>query len=160
MSKQENEYLKLVERYEQLDNGQKALLRRATSPDDMAGIAAFYQLISSTKFQLKQYEKQAAQVVYFLPWVQQRANGKPLGRSLHEHGISEKRLFLVVRRESPDDLIQLRRVVQQIKPTAYADWAELGNLLFYWGKKNKHQLMRDFYISASTSSQPQETAEA
>jgi CRISPR system Cascade subunit CasB len=153
MSKLENDYLKLVARYEQLDNGQKAMLRRATSPDDMPGIAAFYQLISATKFQLKQYEKQAAQVVYFLPWVQQRANGKPLGKSLHEHGISEKRLFLVVRREPPDDLIQLRRVIQQIKPIAYADWSELGNLLFYWGKKNKHQLMRDFYISASPQSQ-------
>ncbi|EGW22013.1 type I-E CRISPR-associated protein Cse2/CasB [Methylobacter tundripaludum] len=149
MNKPQNDYLKLVERYQQLDNGQKAMLRRATSPDDMTGIAAFYQLISATKFQLKQDEKQAAQLVYFLPWVQQRANGKPLGRSLHEHGISEKRLFLVVRRESPDDLIQLRRVVQQIKPIAYADWSDLGNLLFYWGKKNKHQLMRDFYISAS-----------
>lgn len=157
MSKPQNDYLKLVERYEQLDNGQKAMLRRATSPDDMAGIAAFYQLIGATKFQLKQYEKQATQLVYFLPWVQQRANGKPLGRSLHEHGISEKRLFLAVRRESPDDLIQLRRVVQQIKPIAYADWSELGNLLFYWGKKNKHQLMRDFYISASP--QPQEPTE-
>jgi len=149
VSKPENDYLKLVERYQQLDNGQKAMLRRATSPDDMMGIAAFYQLISATKFQLKQYEKQAAQLVYFLPWIQQRANGKPLGRSLHEHGISEKRLFLVVRRDPPDDLIQLRRVVQQIKPIAYADWSELGNLLFYWGKKNKHQLMRDFYIAAS-----------
>jgi len=149
VSKPENDYLKLVERYQQLDNGQKAMLRRATSPDDMMAIAAFYQLISATKFQLKQYEKQAAQLVYFLPWIQQRANGKPLGRSLHEHGISEKRLFLVVRRDPPDDLIQLRRVVQQIKPIAYADWSELGNLLFYWGKKNKHQLMRDFYIAAS-----------
>jgi CRISPR system Cascade subunit CasB len=37
--------------------------------------------------------------------------------------------------------------VQQIKPIAYADWKDLGNLLFYWGKKNKHQLMRDYYIS-------------
>lgn len=157
MTKPENDYLKLVERYKQLDNGQKAMLRRATSPDDMPGIAAFYQLINATKFQLKQHEKQAAQVVYFLPWVQQRTNGTPLGRSLQEHGISEKRLFLVVRRESPDDLIQLRRVVQQIKPIAYADWTELGNLLFYWGKKNKHQLMRDFYISLS--SQTQETTE-
>lgn len=160
MSEPENEYLRLVERYEQMDSGQKAMLRRAVSPDDMTGIAAFYQVISATKFQLKQYEKQAAQVVYFLPWVQHRANGKPLGRSLHKHGISEKRMFLVMRRESPDDLIQLRRVIQQIKPTAYADWAELGNLLFYWGKKNKHQLMRDFYISVSASSQLQETAEA
>ncbi len=157
MSEPENDYLKLVERYERLDNGQKALLSRATSPEDMAGIAAFYQLINATKFQLKQYEKQAAQLVYFLPWVKQRINGKPLGKSLHEHRISEKRLFLVVRRDSPDDLIQLRRVVQQIKPVAYADWSVLGNLLFYWGKKNKHQLMRDFYIS--TSPQPQETTE-
>lgn len=153
-----SDYLKLVARYEQLDTGQKAMLRRAISPDDMTGIAAFYQLISATKFQLKQNEKQAAQLVYFLPWVQQRTNGKPLGRSLREHGISEKRLFLVVRRESPDDLVQLRRIVQQIKPIAYADWSELGNLLFYWGKKNKHQLMRDFYISASP--QPQEAKEA
>lgn len=155
MGKPKNDFLTLVARYEQLDNGQKALLRRVTSPDDMAGIAAFYQLISGTKLQLKQYEKQAAQLVYFLPWVEQRTNGKPLGRSLHEHGISEKRLFLVVRREAPDDLIQLRRVVQQIKPIAYADWVELGQLLFYWGKKNKHQLMRDFYIASSQH--PQET---
>ena len=153
MSKPQDDYLKLIARYEQLDNGQKAMLRRASSPDDMMGIAAFYQLISATCFQLKQYEKQAAQLVYFLPWIEQRVKGKPLGRTLHEHGISEKRLFLVVRRESPDDLIQLRRIVQQNKPVAYADWSELGNLLFYWGKKNKHQLMRDFYLSSSSQTQ-------
>jgi len=153
MTEPKNDYLKLVERYEKLDNGQKALLRRANSPEDMTGIAAFYQLISATKFQLKKYEKQASQLVYFLPLVKQRTNEKPLGRSLHEHGISEKRLFLVVRRDPPDDLIQLRRVVQQIKPIAYADWTDLGNLLFYWGKKNKHRLMRDYYISVPLQEQ-------
>lgn len=65
MTEPENDYLKLVERYEKLDNGQKALLRRANSPEEMTGIAAFYQLISATKFQLKKYEKQATQLIYF-----------------------------------------------------------------------------------------------
>jgi len=158
MTELKNDYLKLVERYEQLDSGQKAMLRRATSPADIPGFAAFYQLISATKFQSKQNEKQAAQLIYFLPWIKHRANGKALGKTLHEHGISEKRLFLVIRRDFPDDLIQLRRVVQQVKPFAYADWRDLGNLLFYWGTMNKHQLMRDFYLSSSPKTP--ETAEA
>ena len=56
MSKPQDDYLKLIARYEQLDNGQKAMLRRAVSPDDMTGIAAFYQIISSTHFHLKNIE--------------------------------------------------------------------------------------------------------
>ena len=155
MNQSQNDYLTLVERYQHLDNGQKALLRRVSSPEDLTSVAAFYQLINDTKFQLKQYENQISRLIYILPWIEHRSNGKSLGKILFEHEISEKRLFLVVRREIPDDLIQLRRLIQQIKPIAYANWEELGVLLFYWGKKSKNQLMRDFYLSSPIKNNPE-----
>lgn len=68
-----------------------------------------------------------------------------LGRQLHTHKISEKRLFHIIRSESPNDLIQLKRVLQQAK-LEKINWQVLGEALFFWGKRQKQQLMQDFYL--------------
>jgi CRISPR system Cascade subunit CasB len=59
-------------------------------------------------------------------------------------GISEARLFQVVRADEPNDLIQLRRLVQHIEPVI--DWAEFGRFLYFWNDRSKRTLLEDFFI--------------
>lgn len=133
-----------------LDNGERAQIKRATEPDDLLGLPAFYRLIGNT---LPKDLNQLARFAFFLPLIPDNIeSATPLGRQLKNNNISEKRLFHIIRSESPNDLIQLKRVLQQAKLNDI-NWHTFGNALFYWGTRQKQQLMKDFYL------QPQQKEE-
>jgi len=155
--------LALFTEYDTLSNGDKAGIRKTVEPDDLQMNPAFYRLIQDVLSQFNGAEQtkareffnnlsQAARLVYFLPFVRHQNNGKSLGAILKEQGISERRLFLVMRSEYPQDLIQLRRLCEQFKDEKI-DGLKLSKTLFYWGKdktsseSSKQRLMRDFYLS-------------
>ncbi len=151
---QASDYLELLKKYDLLGNGEKASIRREVEADDLRTNPAFYRLIQGTVF--ADTVSQAARIVYFLPFVEsKKSHNKKIGALLKEIKINERRLFLVVRSEYPNDLTQLRRLLQQIKPCAAIDWCAFGELLFLWGKTketseaSKRRLMQDFYLSAS-----------
>ena len=139
-----SDFITLHDRYhKQLDNGERAQIKRATEPEDLLELPAFYRLIGpATQKELKQL----ARIAFFLPLIESHHNeADSLGRQLSKHKISEKRLFHIIRSESPNDLIQLKRVLQQAKLTKI-NWHNLGNSLYYWGKGQKQHLMQDFYL--------------
>jgi len=144
------DFLKLHEHYQhQLDNGERAQIKRASESEDLLGVPAFYRLIgSASTVELKQL----ARVAFFLPYIAEHSiKAAPLGRQLHNQKISEKRLFHIIRSSSPNDLIQLKRVLQQAKLHSI-NWQTLAETLFYWNAKNKKQLMQDFYLQPHTDS--------
>lgn len=159
------DYLDLIKKYDALNNGEKASIRREIEADDLQTNPAFYRLIQGTVF--ANSVSQAARLVYFLPFVpfeKRKTEGKKIGELFKDKSISERRLFLVVRSEYPNDLTQLRRLLQQVKPhDAVIDWCAFGEMLFLWGKTkeksegSKRRLMQDFYLSSSQ--QNQETTE-
>ncbi len=155
----------LFHEYSQLSNGDKASIRRTVDPDDLQMNPVFYRLIlqaiSSFKEPISKAKAQVffdnnlsnlSRLVYFLPFIKHHANSKSLGAVFKEKNISERRLFLVMRSEYPEDLKHLRRLCQQFKEES-VDGIKLSNQLFYWGKdknsseRSKRQLMRDFYLS-------------
>ena len=137
------DFQKLVSDYRQkLSNGQRADLRRAEEPDALLDMPVFYRLIQSDGMKAN---LQAARVIYFLSYVEHKKGAKSIGRLMQDEGVNEKRLFQIIRSESPEDLIYLRRLAQQLKPTV--DWQDFGRMLFYWGKNTKRQLLQDFYLS-------------
>lgn len=144
------DFLKLHERYhQQLDNGERAQIKRATEPEDLLGLPAFYRLIGGAS---PTDLKQLARVAFFLPYIAKHSlEAAPLGRQLHHQKISEKRLFHIIRSSSPNDLIQLKRVLQQAKLHSI-NWQMLAETLFYWNANNKKQLMQDFYLQPNTDS--------
>lgn len=155
------DYLELIKKYDTLNNGEKASIRREVEADDLQTNPAFYRLIQGTVFSSS--VSQAARIVYFLPFVQHKTEGKKIGALFKDKNMSERRLFLVMRSEYPNDLTQLRRLLQQVKPYAVIDWSSFGDMLFLWGKtkekseRSKRRLMQDFYLS--TPPQSQETKE-
>lgn len=132
------DFVEIAERFKRLGSGQKAELRRVAAPDDVAMIPAFYRLFPGIKT-----DTRWQRLAYFLPCAQHAPGGKALGGQLAKAGISEARLFQVIRSESPNDLIQLRRLVQQVEPVL--DWQGLGRTLFFWGKQEKQRLLEDYF---------------
>lgn len=137
------DFVAIVERYDKLSRGQKAELRRATL-DNLATIPAYYRLLPHIKT-----NKQWDRIVFFLPYMK-HANSPEEAKSLGEQlatKISEERLFQVLRSTSPNDLIQLRRLVQQVEPTV--DWQAFGEGLFFWNKDKKRRLLEDYFLHYS-----------
>lgn len=151
MSKpEEPDYIDLVKSYQALSKGQQAEIRRASEPEALLLLPSYYQLIRKTELKAN---TQGCRVVWFLPIVKHQEKSDSLGRAMWLKDTNErlsKRLFQIVRSEYPTDLIQLRRVLQQIKPSL--NWELFGSLLFYWGqtreksKISKQTLMKDYYL--------------
>jgi len=139
-----SDFILLNDRYHKhLDNGERAQIKRATEPEDLLELPAFYRLIGSASHKEL---KQLSRIAFFLPLVESHNNeADSLGRQLSKHKISEKRLFHIIRSEPPNDLIQLKRVLQQAKLNKI-NWQTFGETLFYWGKRKKQRLMQDFYL--------------
>lgn len=142
----EIDFVELRQRYERLPNGPKADLRRLAEPDKVAVVAAAYRLLPG-------FEMNAGlrHVLFCLPWVRHVEGASPLGAALSKAGVDEKRLFQVVRSQSPSDIVQLRRLLQWVEPAT--DWALLGRQLRYWGDASKRRLLENYYLAWNDTAQ-------
>ena len=135
----------LWEVYNNLKPGPKAELRRVTAPDELIEVPAFYRLTRGVGC-----HQAIRRLVYCLPWLTHQPGGDSLGKALADAGVSEKRLFMVIRSQEPNDLIQLRRLLQQVKPVV--DVSQTGWLLLGWHKPEKKQkLLEDFFLHQKDS---------
>lgn len=140
-----SQFTELHQRFWQtLDNGQRAEIRRASTPEDLECLPAFYHLLEYID---PKDIKKWARVALFLPFVERNnEEAESLGKQLYDAEISEKRVFQIVRSSSPNDLIQLRRAIQQAK-LGSINWELFGKSLYYWNKTSKKQLIQDFFIN-------------
>ncbi|MCK9622391.1 MAG: type I-E CRISPR-associated protein Cse2/CasB [Methylobacter sp.] len=148
MSEGENkmpDFLALYERYQALKPGPQAELKRVMNPGDLIEVPAFYRVVLDNKA-----HKGMRRLLYCLPLVKHQENGDSLGRALAKADINEKRLFMVIRSQEPNDLIQLRRLLKQANPTL--DWQTTAKTLYYWNDQAKRQLLEDFFYYQNTKS--------
>jgi CRISPR system Cascade subunit CasB len=150
MSEGENkwpDFLALYERYQKLKPGPQAELKRAAEPNDLIEISAFYRLLQDNKA-----SKNMQRLVYCLPLIKHQDNGDSLGRALAKADVNEKRLFMVIRSQEPNDLIQLRRLLKQAdKPKL--DWVQMSKVLWRWDNPDKHtkqKILEDFFLYQNT----------
>jgi CRISPR system Cascade subunit CasB len=144
-AKKEQDFVLLYKRFSDLKeriSGLEAELKRAAQPYDLVEIPAFYRLMAGTGT-----HKGWQRVAYFLPFAKHKEGADSLGKQLAKAGVREMRLFQVIRSEPPNDIIQLRRLLQQVKPTV--DWQQFGNMLFYWDYNdwNKRTLLEDYFLN-------------
>lgn len=131
------DFREIAGRFEKIGAGAKAELRRCARPEDVAMVPAFYRLLPGIKT-----NQQWQRLVYFLPYAKQ--GGGSLGAELAKAKISEQRLFQVLRSQSPNDLVQLRRLVLQAEPML--DWQQFGETLFYWNEEKKRRILEDYFM--------------
>lgn len=140
------DFVAIAKRFENLTPGQKAELKRVAAPEEVTSIPAFYRL-----FPGERPAPWCQRMAFLLPWAPRQAfNAGCLGRQLAKEEVSETRVYQVVRANNPNDLIQLRRLIQHIEPQL--DWTELGKTLYYWGDNAKRRMLEDFFIASSTRS--------
>lgn len=139
----EPDFIGLYERYRKLKPGSQAELKRVVQPDDLLEIPAFYRLLHETNA-----GKGMRRLVYCLPLITHQENGDSLGKALAKADINEKRLFMVIRSEEPNDLIQLRRLLKQIQPKL--DWLSAAKTVYYWNDRAKRRLLEDFFFYQNT----------
>jgi CRISPR system Cascade subunit CasB len=137
------DFPKLRERFDKLEPGPRAEIRRVAHPEELDERPAFYRLISGLEL-----GDGLRRVVFCLPWVE-HAKGKRLGAELARAKINERRLFQVIRSSYPNDVIQLRRLLQHARPAA--DLHKLGPSLFHWSREHKRRLLEDYYLKSSRS---------
>jgi len=123
-------------------SGLEAEIKRVASPEALVEIPSFYRLMAGIGT-----HKGWQRVVFFMPYVKHKEGADSIGRQLAKGGISEMRLFQTIRSGSPNDIIQLRRLVQQVKPTV--DWENFGKTLYYWNYSdhNKRQLLEEYFLA-------------
>jgi CRISPR system Cascade subunit CasB len=146
MSEERNQgpdFVGLYERYQKLKPGPQAELKRVAQPDDLLEIPAFYRLLNGSNA-----GKSMQRLVYCLPLVEHRESGDSLGKALAKADVNEKRLFMVIRSQEPNDLIQLRRLLKQVEPKL--DWLAAAKTLYYWNDRAKRQLLEDFFFYQNT----------
>lgn len=141
------DFMNLYNVWERLPPGPRAELRRIRRPEELTEIPAFYRLFSGRGEQ--EWQKQAyRRLIFCIPYIKHTSEGIGLGKALAKgKGISEKRLFQVIRSEAPNDMIQLRRILQMIEPTA--NWSMAANLLWYWNERSKRDLLEDYFLNQS-----------
>ncbi len=139
-----NRYQKLADK----DGSFRSQLgKRVGTPEDLGSRPAFYRL-----FPGEYPPAWGDRIVFFLPFCRHSEDGKSLGAQLAAKKISEMRLFQVIRAEYPNDLIQLRRLVQNIEPVS-VNWKEFGKMLYDWSnrfpdsrERAKRRLLEDFFV--------------
>ncbi len=139
------DFLAIYQRYQALKPGPQAELKRVMNPGDLIEVPAFYRVLQDNKA-----HKGMQRLLYCLPLVKHQENGDSLGRALAKADINEKRLFMVIRSQEPNDLIQLRRLLKQANPTL--DWQATAKTLYYWNDQAKRQLLEDFFYYQNTQS--------
>ncbi len=146
MSKTEHkipDFMALYERYHQLKPGPQAELRRVVAPEALLEIPAFFRLLQGGRA-----TPSMQRLVYCLPLIKHKTDGDSLGKALARANINEKRLFMVIRSQASNDLIQLRRLLKQAEPTI--DWLQAAKTLYYWNDRAKRQLLEDFFFYQNT----------
>jgi CRISPR system Cascade subunit CasB len=138
-------FMALYSAWEKLPKGPKAELRRVGKPDDLIEVPAFYRLFSGRA--VAEWEKEKFQrLIYCLPCVSHTGEDIGLGKALAKgRGVSEKRLFQVVRSEAPNDVIQLRRILQMVEPSV--NWPKAARQLWYWNDRSKRDLLEEYFIN-------------
>ncbi|MEJ2045694.1 MAG: type I-E CRISPR-associated protein Cse2/CasB [Reinekea sp.] len=152
MTAEQPDDMALYNSWRNLDSGASAQMRRVASPDELLDIPAFYRFIQPFGWYDNKYF--LLRQVFCLSSGQSviTHTDKPisLGKALRlSDKINERRIMQLVRSDSPNDMVQLRRLIIHVEPTL--NWPMLARQLHYWGKNNKRQLLEDFVLAQPDS---------
>jgi CRISPR system Cascade subunit CasB len=142
---EEIDFIGLYNKYQSyLENnrGLAAEIRRVVEPEELKHIPAFYKLTSG----IHRKSDGLTRFVYCLPYLTHLESGNSLGKSLAKSTkkVNEKRIFMVLRSTYPNDMIQLRRLLQFTEPKV--DLFKVDKQIFYWNKLAKQQILEDFFF--------------
>ena len=128
--------------------GAKAEMRRVTTPDELMDLPVFYRLVNSCGWEsgMKPWDKERWSRLVFLMENIEPSGDNSLGEALAiSSKVKEKRLFQIVRADSPNDIVQLRRVLKQAQPQV--NWQKMAEQVWDWSPRSKRNLLEDFVLN-------------
>jgi CRISPR system Cascade subunit CasB len=138
------DFVMLRHRFETLDNGPKAELRRVADLERIADVPAYYRWLAGY-----QPSSRLQRIASLVPLAAHASDAETLGRQLFKRRVSEMRLFQMLRADPPGDLEHLRRLLIYLnQPTL--NWTHFGQTLFYWGPINKRRILQQYFTTTST----------
>lgn len=145
MSKDLPDFVALKARFDSdaFPSGARADLRRVARPEDVAYTPALYRLFPGQK-----PDDRHLRLAFLLPCCKHSGSAKSLGAQLSKAKVAEARVLQVARSKTPQDLIQLRRLLTYVEPVV--DWQALGRMIWFWGETSKRQLVEDYYLTQFT----------
>lgn len=133
--------------WNKLPPGPRAEIRRVSEQDELLDLPAFYRLVEpfGWRSDLKPWNKEGwKRLVFLVNYVKDRGENS-LGKALALSNVSEKRLYQVIRAESPGDINQLRRLLKQAEPEV--NWQKMAKQLWHWNIRQKRSLLEDFVLN-------------
>ncbi len=142
------DFIALYRAWENLKSGPTAEMRRVATPDELMNLPVFYRLVSPFGWVsgMKPWDKERwARLVFLMEHITPGGENS-LGKSLAiTSKVNEKRLFQIVRADSPNDIVQLRRILKQAQPKV--NWTKMAEQIWYWNPRNKRNLLEDFVLN-------------
>lgn len=144
-----HDFMSLYQAWDRLPPGPKAELRRVERPSDLLEVPAFYRLFSGrggTTWEKEAYQR----LIFCLPCIEHIGEDVSLGKALAKgNAVNERRLFQVIRSESPNDMIQFRRVLSMFKPRLKVNWQRAAWQIWKWDELRKRDLLEDYFLNQS-----------
>lgn len=135
------DFVALRHRYDKMEPGPRAEIRRVANPEDLTLVPALYRLFPGQRPQSPHLR-----LAFILPWCAHAGGAASLGKQLASKKVSEARVLQVARSDTPLDLIQLRRLLVHVEPKV--DWDKLGSMLMAWEKPwPKRALVEEFFLA-------------
>jgi|LSQX01.2.fsa_nt_gb hypothetical protein len=140
-------------RYKKMENGERAEIRRAPSPECLVGTRPFYSLLPKIFLEdddfRQRYIGQTARFVFLLPLLEDCEGKYPLGTYLAMGEVSDMRI-MQLRKTNPADtaMVSLYRIIEiasKKKPLSFLSFGKTSNAVFYWGENEKRHLLGDFW---------------
>jgi len=142
--------MQLFNDWRQLDAGASAQLRRVSNMEELRDIPAFYRLVQANGWSDSKNHYPLLRMVFCLTAgknaIKHTDEAVSLGKALARSGkINERRVFQLIRAESPNDMVQLRRLLAHAEPTL--NWPLFSKQLLWWSKRDRRQLLENFILS-------------
>jgi hypothetical protein len=151
------------QRYKNFDAGSKAIIKRATSLDDVQFSLHLYQL----GLPVAEYWQRTsiARFAFMLPFLNPATDGGcSLGKAIallddgdtgaknDKYTSFGKRLMRIVRLDDEMDIYEFRRLIRYVaSKTSDKSLAinpeNVGKSLYYWGDKNKKRIFEDYLLT-------------
>ncbi|MEN8168734.1 MAG: type I-E CRISPR-associated protein Cse2/CasB [Pseudomonadota bacterium] len=132
------DFVMLKQRFDAMGSGPRAEMRRVNTVGALADLPAYYHWLQGGGS-----DARLQRVAFLVPYVKHKPGSPSLGQQCKKAGVSEMRLFQVIRSSSPRDLEQLRRLIIQVEPQL--DWNEFGPTLYFWGKAKKQRILEQYF---------------
>lgn len=146
-------FRQVKQRFDQvLTSGQRAEIGRARRPDDLALLPGYYRALAPGTHPDAGWRR----VAFLLPHAKPQNGGWSLGRVLGAAGVSEMRLFQMLRADEPQDILHLRRLCRHVESSRglSLDWRVFGRMLYYWEFSDKQKIVEDYYLKEPRRSEP------